>query len=221
MDRLIFNEQNRSSRRLITSVIDQIAEEEPEPAWIVAPASDVSHNLNYRQFANAINGVSWWLEREIGRGNGFTSLVFFGTGGGDVRYPILLLGAVKAGYYVSSLTFFISSEVDQFVFQTLFNSPRNSIDAHINLFNLQNSKIMVLPDPHPPCVAPLLKAYPMQILQFPDLEHLLNTETTPYPYTKTFEEAYNDPLLSLHTSGTTGKDTWSKVFPYTGSIDHF
>jgi len=149
MDRLIFNEQNRSSRRLITSVTDQIAEEEPEAAWIVAPASDVSHNLNYRQYANAINGVSWWLEREIGRGNGFTSLVFFGTGGGDVRYPILLLGAVKAGYYVSSLTFFISSEVDQFVFQTLFNSPRNSIDAHINLFNLQNSKIMVLPDPAP------------------------------------------------------------------------
>ncbi len=150
MDRLKSTEQDGSSKRLIISVINQIAEEEPEVAWIVAPASDVSHNLNYRQFANAINGVSWWLEREIGRGNGFTSLIFFGTGGGDVRYPILLLGAVKAGYYVSSLTFFIPSEVDQIVFQTLFNSPRNSIDTNINLFNLQNSKIMVLPDPHPP-----------------------------------------------------------------------
>ena len=80
---------------------------------------------------------------------------------------------------------------------------------------------MVLPDPHPPNVAPLLEAYPMQILQFPDLEHLLNTETKPYPYTKAFEEACNDPVLSLHMLGTTGKDTCSKVFPYTGSIDNF
>ncbi len=109
------NKQNGSSRRLVTSVIDQIAGEEPEAAWVVALASDASHNISYRQLANAINGVSWWLEREIGRGNGATSLAFFGTGGGDVRYPILLLGAVKAGYYVSSLALIISSEVDRFV----------------------------------------------------------------------------------------------------------
>lgn len=112
MDRLRSNDQHGPSRRLITSVIDQIAEEEPKATWIVAPTNDGYCNLSYRQFATAINGVSWWLERQIGRGDGSTSLVFFGTGGGDIRYPILLLGAVKAGYYVSSLTLLLSSEGD-------------------------------------------------------------------------------------------------------------
>lgn len=30
-------------------------------------------------------------------------------------------------------------------------------------------------------------------------------DTTPYPYGKTFEEARNDPIIVLHSSGSTGK----------------
>ncbi len=45
----------------------------------------------------------------------------------------------------------------------------------------------------------------MRVLQLPDLEDLLNDKATPYPYNKSFEEAYNDPLVSLHTSGSTGR----------------
>ena len=45
----------------------------------------------------------------------------------------------------------------------------------------------------------------MSSLQLPLLDELLNSEPVePFPYTKTFEEAINDPFCFLHTSGSTG-----------------
>lgn len=40
----------------------------------------------------------------------------------------------------------------------------------------------------------------------PELDDLLDTQTPgrPFPYTKTYEEAFLDPFLVLHSSGTTG-----------------
>ena len=64
---------------------------------------------------------------------------------------------------------------------------------------------MIIPEPQPPYVAPLLDAHPMRVLKFPTLEGLLNGRASHYPYLKTFEEACHDPLVSVHTSGTTGK----------------
>jgi acyl-coenzyme A synthetase/AMP-(fatty) acid ligase len=38
-------------------------------------------------------------------------------------------------------------------------------------------------------------------------EWLFNKETAPiFPYNKTWEEAYTDPWLIFHTSGTTGQN---------------
>lgn len=92
-------------RELIPTVVDQIAETEPEAAWATVTVSPFGidagfQNITYQQFANAINGVAWWLEEELGRGDTTEPLVYFGTGGSDIGYPILLIAAVKAGYYV-------------------------------------------------------------------------------------------------------------------------
>lgn len=64
---------------------------------------------------------------------------------------------------------------------------------------------MIVPELQQPYMAPLLAAHPMRLLQFPKLEGLLSGRALHYPYRKTFQEGYNDPLLSIHTSGTTGK----------------
>lgn len=64
---------------------------------------------------------------------------------------------------------------------------------------------MIVPEPQPPYVAPLLAAYPMRVLQLPTLKGLLSGRALHYPYKKTFEEARHDPLVMLHTSGSTGK----------------
>jgi acyl-coenzyme A synthetase/AMP-(fatty) acid ligase len=54
-------------------------------------------------------------------------------------------------------------------------------------------------------VEELLAARSMQVLQLPKLDDLLDAASTPpFTYTKTFDEAANDPFCMLHTSGTTG-----------------
>lgn len=49
----------------------------------------------------------------------------------------------------------------------------------------------------------ILKANPLQIFDSPSLEELLVHDYPHYPYVKTFAEARNEPLVVLHTSGTT------------------
>lgn len=45
----------------------------------------------------------------------------------------------------------------------------------------------------------------MKLLQLPEVNELLSIGTVkPFPYTKTFEEAINEPFCYLHTSGSTG-----------------
>ena len=45
----------------------------------------------------------------------------------------------------------------------------------------------------------------MKVLDLPELDELLDAEATePYPYDKIFDEALQDPLCLLHTSGSTG-----------------
>ncbi|RMZ77957.1 hypothetical protein DV738_g4111, partial [Chaetothyriales sp. CBS 135597] len=54
-------------------------------------------------------------------------------------------------------------------------------------------------------VEDILQQRPLTVLDLPILSELLDAESTePFPYTKTFEEAINDPFCFLHTSGTTG-----------------
>lgn len=87
-------------------VIDEIAETEPNATWVAVPSSSTKTgagyiSINYRQYANAINGIAWWLEKELGRSDTTKPIAYFGTGSSDIGYPILLVGAAKAGYYVS------------------------------------------------------------------------------------------------------------------------
>jgi acyl-coenzyme A synthetase/AMP-(fatty) acid ligase len=49
----------------------------------------------------------------------------------------------------------------------------------------------------------ICEVFPMATFQVPSMEVLLTEHFAHYPYTKTFEEAKSDPLLVLHTSGTT------------------
>lgn len=50
-----------------------------------------------------------------------------------------------------------------------------------------------------------LQDYQMTKLVIPTLDELLREEEVlPYPYEKSYEEAKDDPIFVLHTSGSTG-----------------
>ena len=90
---------------LLPTTVDRIAEVEPQAMWIAMPVAPVEGKykykiITYQQFANAINSVAWWLDKEMRKSSNIQPLAYFGTGGGDIGYPILLIAAVKAGFYV-------------------------------------------------------------------------------------------------------------------------
>lgn len=57
----------------------------------------------------------------------------------------------------------------------------------------------------PVLVKDILQERPMKHLDLPTLDELLDADSAePFPYTKSFKRATNDPFCFLHTSGTTG-----------------
>lgn len=91
-------------RRLIPSAIDHIAGVNPSKVFGSLPISNTNleegfKDLTFGQIANAISGVAWWLEKEIGRSDRFETLAYLAPN--DFRYPIFAVAAVKARYKVS------------------------------------------------------------------------------------------------------------------------
>lgn len=76
--------------------------------------------------------------------------------------------------------------------------------AHINLFNLLNCRKLVTPTPRPQAITAIVASHEIEVLEIPTVAELLEKVHPHYPYEKSFEQARTDPLVVLHTSGTTG-----------------
>jgi len=92
---------------LLTTRVDELAVSEPDAEYAEYPISPSTYAegfkvVTFSQLSNAINGAAYWLEENIGKGNNFETLTH--TGPNDLRYLILILDALKAGYKRSSLT---------------------------------------------------------------------------------------------------------------------
>ena len=95
----------RIGGRLLPAVIDQRAESEPAALYaeFATLSIDGQIRLNpvtYPQFANSINGVARWLQKELGRGDSHRTLAYIRPN--DLRYYILVVAVVKVGYKVCS-----------------------------------------------------------------------------------------------------------------------
>ena len=83
-------------------------------------------------------------------------------------------------------------------------SPRNTTNDHISLFKATDCQVLLTPPaPHSTIVQGILKAYPLQVLDSPSLDQLLTNDYPHYPFCKTFSETRKEPLVVVHTSGTT------------------
>ncbi|KAI4196585.1 MAG: hypothetical protein LQ350_006457 [Teloschistes chrysophthalmus] len=140
--------------------------------------------VTYANFANAINGVAWWLSEELGSSDDFETLLYIGPN--DLRHNLLLLGAVKAGY------------------KMLFTSPFYSTPAQVKLINAVSCRTLLVPEIVPPVSEIISEACEMRILYVPGIEELFGRNHSHYPFEKNFEQAKHEPLVVLHTSGSTG-----------------
>ncbi|TGO09590.1 hypothetical protein BTUL_0160g00060 [Botrytis tulipae] len=157
-----------------------------------SPKADILDQLltglsqnDYAQLANAVNGATKWLTEGLGPGKDSQTLCYMGWN--DFRYVVFILGAVKAWY------------------KLLLTSPPLTASATTHLFTAMSCKVLLTTSPQPPTVAPIVKLHDyLRILTIPSIEELLNTTYEYFPYGKIFEEAKGEPLVALHTSGTTG-----------------
>ena len=94
---------SHATTELIPNLVDARAQHDPHMLYAEYPVSTTSYDagyrrITYREFANAVNGIALWLHTNLGPGKKHEPLAYIGPN--DLRYPALILGAVKAGYVV-------------------------------------------------------------------------------------------------------------------------
>lgn len=83
-------------------------------------------------------------------------------------------------------------------------SPRNTVSDHISLFEATECRFLLAPPaPRSPIVQTILEAHPLQLLDSPTLDELLRGNYAHFPFRKSFAESRHEPLVVVHTSGTT------------------
>ncbi|KAL3465624.1 hypothetical protein BJX64DRAFT_50149 [Aspergillus heterothallicus] len=174
---------------LLPQIVDHYALTIPTAIYAEYPVSLTTYDAGYRpitfsSLANAVNGIAWWLIGKLGHGNGSEILAYVGPN--DLRYPALVLGAVKAGYVM------------------FLTSPRNSVAAHKSLLEKLGCTRLVSPVPRPPPVAAILEAQPLDVFEVPSVDELLSKEYPHFEFEKTYPEAKKEPIAVIHTSGSTG-----------------
>ncbi|RWA11645.1 hypothetical protein EKO27_g3464 [Xylaria grammica] len=178
-------------RRLIPQIMDSLAAAEPSrTVFSLATASGDSLSFSHisaRAFTQAINKTAWWLRSKAGKPDSIQPVGYIGPH--DLRHILLTYACVKAGY------------------AALFLSPKNNTEGTLAVLEATKCDVWVTAgEVSPiPVVKEVLQNRPMKVLQLPPLDDLLDAASVkPFPYTKTFDEAINDPFCFLHTSGTTG-----------------
>ncbi|EED17424.1 NRPS-like enzyme, putative [Talaromyces stipitatus ATCC 10500] len=183
-----------NSQQLLPSVLKTRAQCNPDGAWAQFPVSDTTYALGLEtatnlQVFNAVNKVAWLLDGKLQPSSSFETIAYIGPF--DLRYFIVVLAAIKVGY------------------KTFLPSPRNSKVAQLHLLEKLQCKKLVTTDPQLPAVNTILEG-PTSIettVHIPSLRDLLDSsDGTPedYPYEKSYEEAKDEPIFILHTSGSTG-----------------
>ncbi|KAH8903924.1 putative NRPS-like enzyme [Coniochaeta sp. PMI_546] len=178
------------SGRLLVNIVDEVAQDDPLRPFAYLPKSSVPQDgwmsINYREAANGINYVAHELVRVNGRPAVHTFPTVAYIGPNDVRYILFILGACKAG------------------FKSLLISPRNTDDVQLHLFNATQCQLLWHPSTHAKLVQPWLGRRDISATIMPDLSTLIHTAVPHFPYGKTADEAEWNPLVVLHTSGSTG-----------------
>jgi acyl-CoA synthetase (AMP-forming)/AMP-acid ligase II len=93
-------------RRLVPTIIDQLAASDPDRNFASYPkSSDLTEgfiDVSFSTLSNAINRASWWLAAAMKSTASSDTFAYLGPN--DLRYPILLVAAIKCGYKVRGET---------------------------------------------------------------------------------------------------------------------
>ncbi|KAI1332355.1 nonribosomal peptide synthetase [Xylariaceae sp. FL0255] len=184
--------KNAYGRRLLPHIVDERAATTPNEEIFSIPRNNSNpadgwKPVTWKEFANAVN----WVAKRIHEISGMAAPGTFPTvayiGPSDPRYIVLTIATIKMGY------------------KALFISPRNSQEGQINLFDKTDCHTLCFPKTHRNLVQPWLQEREMRAIEISTLEEWFShPEAEHVPYAKTWEDAEWDPVVVLHTSGSTG-----------------
>lgn len=87
-------------------IVDHLAREHPNAAYSLWPVASDSYDagfytITYSHLSNIVNGLAWWIVKQLGPGKDVQQEVLTYIGSNDVRLTAMILATVKAGYAVS------------------------------------------------------------------------------------------------------------------------
>lgn len=178
-------------KRLVPVLIDSVAAQDPSRECIQVPRSsdpaDGWRSITWKGMANAVNRCAHRIVDICGtpEEGAFPTIAYIGPN--DARYIVTMLACIKAGY------------------KALFISPRNSKEGQYSLFDQTDCRTIAFAASLRDLVAPWAEERGMQAVQISPVDAWFpDTDVPHFPYTKSFEQAEFDPLVVLHTSGSTG-----------------
>ncbi|KAF3770725.1 hypothetical protein M406DRAFT_34511 [Cryphonectria parasitica EP155] len=194
--------------RQVVKYLDDLAVNEPSRILYsitkTSNPADGFRDITVREVARAVDRCAWYLEETLGPAKDGQTLTYMGPQ--DITYVVLVLACNKTGY------------------RLFLSSLRNTLEAHLKLLEDLDCHTFLLPPKFPlPIVKQILAARPMHVQEIAPLPKWLHDEyggrEDHYPYTKSWEEAKYDPMVVLHTSGTTGmpkaivaaQGTWTSI----------
>ena len=74
-------------------------------------------------------------------------------------------------------------------------SPRNSLDAQINLFEQLKCKTLLHPCPCPPSVTEIIASHGFRTEEVPNVDDLLKTHHHHFPFQQSYHEVMDNPLF--------------------------
>jgi hypothetical protein len=189
--------------QLIPTLLDETAALNPDKPFAEIPISPTGYDLGirkvtYRKLANAVNAISHWITNTLGPGERFPTISYLGPN--DLSHNVVLLASIKAGY------------------KLLLTSPRYGTIGQARLMKETqcNHLLISSASPSDPATAIAAEHGNLHIWTLPDLADLYDIECN-FVYSKTYAQAKTEPLVVIHTSGTSGFPKpilWTHEFGY-------
>ncbi|KAK2603619.1 hypothetical protein QQS21_004200 [Conoideocrella luteorostrata] len=176
--------------RQLHQTLDYLAATSPRRLFATIPkTSDISdgfREIYFCDMARCSNVAARWIQDQFGSSQSFQTLSFIGIP--DLRGVAVFFGAIKCGYKV------------------LFPSPRNPPSTNASLLEQTQCKFVI----HATEVNPIVKQLEaetdgVRFVVCPSFQDMLEGNPDPFVYKQnSWTVAKNNPVVVLHSSGSTG-----------------
>ncbi|EXL40688.1 hypothetical protein FOCG_16840 [Fusarium oxysporum f. sp. radicis-lycopersici 26381] len=184
------NNESNVTHRVLIDLIHEIATNDPDRAFTYTPSSSDPQDgwkpVTHLQLANAVDHLAHDISKTVTKTSDDEVPTVAYIGPSDFRYTVILLASVKAGCKV------------------LFISPRNTPAVQLSLFDATKCRYLYTTDSFRSIMQPCLDQRTMEVSMIESIDYLLSVTPKPFPYSRSIEQVRWDPLVVLHTSGSTG-----------------